>query len=877
MPDTSRFCASCGSSLAQTSSSAATVAIHDTGGPPGSSPSSGSLDEGRFPAGTILANRYRVIGLLGRGGMGEVYRANDLKLSQPVALKFLPESTAQNERILARFHSEVRIARQVSHPNVCRVYDIGEMEGCPYISMEYVAGEDLDSLLHRIGRLSGDKAIEMARSLCAGLAAAHDRGVLHRDLKPANIMIDARGQVLIMDFGLAGLAGQIADGEIRSGTPAYMAPEQLAGKEVSVRSDIYSLGLVLYEMFTGKRAFEDPARRSLPTSASSLVKDIDPAVERLIQRCLAEDPALRPPSVRAVSAGLPGGDQLAAALAAGETPSPDMVAAAGNEAGIPVRTAVVYFTLMLAGLVVAAVLGGKTSIVQKSPLEYSPETLAQKARDLVQTLGYKDRPTDQAHGFAYNSEFQRYAELREPPEVYRAQLAHGQPPLILFWYRQSPRYLQPLNGDSLVSAGDPPPTASGMVAVNLDPQGRLTYFGAVPPQLETVPEPPTPAAPWNALFSAAGLDPATLTPAEPQWLPLVSFDARAAWTASYPHAPGIPMRIEAASWRGKPVSFQVIGPWTRPGRMQPYQASAGVVASEWLSLVVIFALFLIAALLAWRNFGLGRGDIQGASRLAAFVLCCSLVFWLCEAHHMPTTQEYRNFTWALSSALFMACAYWVLYMALEPYIRRRWPQSLISWSRLLGGGVRDPMVGGHLLIGFSLGVWFAIFFFVEDIFFERAGYIPTMVRLNSLLDARRMVGGFSFFLQQSIGIALTLFFLFFLLRALVRKQWLAAACFIILFAGNTMLQSNHPVISGIFTAMQGALAIFTLIRFGVLPMVVGIFVSSLLPEFPVTADFSTWYAGSNIFALASVLALGAWSFHTTLAGRRLFQEGFLDT
>jgi serine/threonine-protein kinase len=877
MPDPSRFCASCGAALAQTGSAAATVAIPESGGSSAPSSSSGSsLDEGRFPAGTMLANRYRVIGLLGRGGMGEVYRANDLKLGQPVALKFLPESTAGNARMLARFHAEVRIARQVSHPNVCRVYDIGELEGCPYISMEYVDGEDLDSLLHRIGRLSGDKAIEMARSLCAGLTAAHDKGVLHRDLKPANIMIDARGQVLIMDFGLAGLAGQIADGEIRSGTPLYMAPEQLAGKEVSVRSDIYSLGLVLYEMFTGRRAFHDPARRSAPASASSLVKDIDPAIERLIQRCLSEEPELRPPSVRAVAAALPGGDQLAAALAAGETPSPDMVAAAGSQEGIPVRSAVVYFALMVAGLVLSAVLGGKTSIVQKSPLEYSSEALAQKARDLVQTLGYPDRPTDHAYGFSYNSDFQRYAETSEPPAVFQAQLAHAQPPLIYFWYRQSPQYLQAVNGDALVSPGDPAPTLSGMVAMNLDPQGRLIYFGAVPPQLEATQEPGAAASDWKALFAAAGLDPATFTSAEPQWLPLHSFDSRAAWTGHYPHAPEIPMRIEAASWRGKPVSFQVIGPWTRAARMQPYQATSGEVASRWLYLVVLFALFVTATLLAWRHFGLGRGDARGASRLAGFVLCCSLVNWLCDAHHVPTTQEYRSFTWALSSALFLAAAYWVLYMALEPYVRRRWPQSLISWSRLLGGGVRDPMVGGHLLIGFSLGVWFSIFFFVEYLFLERYGSIPTMVRLNVLVDARRGIGEFSYFLYQSIGTALTLFFLFFLLRALLRRQWLASAVFILLFASGTTL-GNHPVISGTFTAMQGALAIYTLIRFGVLPMVVGIFVSSLLPEFPVTADFSNWYAGSNIFALVSVLGLGAWSFHAALAGRRLVGEGFLDS
>jgi serine/threonine-protein kinase len=223
----------------------------------------------------------------------------DLKLNQAVALKFLPEATARDPRLLERFHGEVRIARQVSHPNVCRVYDLGEIEGAPFISMEYVDGEDLGSLLRRIGRFPGDKAVEIARKLCAGLAAAHAKGVLHRDLKPANVMIDGRGQVLIMDFGLAAIADQVEGAEVRNGTPAYMAPEQLTGREVTERSDIYSLGLVLYEMFTGKRAFETRDRSAVP-SAASVIKDVDPAVERVIAKCLDPDAAKRPQSALAV-------------------------------------------------------------------------------------------------------------------------------------------------------------------------------------------------------------------------------------------------------------------------------------------------------------------------------------------------------------------------------------------------------------------------------------------------------------------------------------------------------------------------------------------------------------------------------------------------
>src|SRR5215470_6950775 len=306
VPENSRFCLSCGAALA--SDDQATLEFVSSG-PRQAAEASGRAavkklsssgrpsDEGRFLPGRLLAGRYRIIALLGRGGMGEVYRADDLTLGQSVALKFLPEEAVRDEALLERFRNEVRISRRVSHANVCRVYDVGEVDGHTFFTMEYIDGEDLASLLRRIGRLPADKALEISRQLCAGLSAAHAKGVLHRDLKPANIMLDGRGQVVITDFGLAGVAGQIQGVEIRSGTPAYMAPEQLAGDEVSVRSDIYSLGLVLYEIFTGKRAFADAsiASRRTKTEAnlsrpSSVVHDIDPAVERAILRCLEDNP-----------------------------------------------------------------------------------------------------------------------------------------------------------------------------------------------------------------------------------------------------------------------------------------------------------------------------------------------------------------------------------------------------------------------------------------------------------------------------------------------------------------------------------------------------------------------------------------------------------
>ena len=203
----------------------------------------------RGKAKALVFDEYVILDKIGAGGMGQVLKAKHRKMERIVALKFLPETAGENPTRIARFHSEVRIARQVSHPNVCRVYDIGETEGLHFISMEYVDGEDLASLLRRIGRLPPDKGLDIARQLCAGLAAAHARGILHRDLKPANVMLSGEGKVKILDFGLAKawapedsnadlthsptLTAQMTAAGVLLGTAAYMSPEQALGHQPS--------------------------------------------------------------------------------------------------------------------------------------------------------------------------------------------------------------------------------------------------------------------------------------------------------------------------------------------------------------------------------------------------------------------------------------------------------------------------------------------------------------------------------------------------------------------------------------------------------------------------------------------------------------------
>src|SRR5262245_33435137 len=255
-PPGSLFCPACASPLEASSHSPTRTegagnprALGQAIGSSARFASSDPLGPARFLPGTVVAGRYRILSLLGKGGIGEVYRADDLKLGQAVALKFLPREVENNEARLTSLLNEVKLARQISHPNVCRVYDIGEIDGHHFLSMEYVDGEDLANLLRRIGRLPKDKAIQIARQICAGLASAHEQGVIHRDLKPANVTIDGRGKARITDFGLAGFADQLLGAEPRGGTPAYMAPEQSEGKGLSVQTDLYSLGLVLYELF----------------------------------------------------------------------------------------------------------------------------------------------------------------------------------------------------------------------------------------------------------------------------------------------------------------------------------------------------------------------------------------------------------------------------------------------------------------------------------------------------------------------------------------------------------------------------------------------------------------------------------------------------
>jgi serine/threonine-protein kinase len=828
--------------------------------------------------------------MAGRGAMGEVYRAEDLKLSHTVALKFLPESIAQDGAALARFHREVRIARQVSHPNVCRVFDIGEADGLQFLTMEYVDGEDLSTLLRRIGRLPSDKATEIARQMCAGLAAAHDHGVIHRDLKPANVMIDGRGKVRITDFGVAGVAGTFGAEERFAGTPAYMAPEQLAGKDASIQSDIYALGLVLYEVFTGKRAFEATTAAELrrahehtsPTNPSLLVKDIDPLAERVILRCLEKDPAKRPATALQVAAALPGGDPLAAALAAGETPSPEMVAASGETEGL--RPVVAWSLLAGAIVLVAAamLLSGQVMLYRRVPLEKPPEELAGRARDILQSVGYSEPPVDTAIGFYEGKDFLRYIAEHDQRKTRWDHLETG---AFVFWYRGSPR---PLAGEpssdapvmASVWTDDPPLDVSGMTLVRLNLLGRLTQLIVVPPQIEHpagAEVSPHGAPDWAPLFSAAGLDPSKWPLAQPTWTPPVYSDARAAWTGTLAERPEIPMRIEAAAYRGKPVYFELIGPWTHPERMQPYQPAAGQRVFLVIGIVLLLSMLVVSAMLTRRNLRLGRGDRRGAFRLAAFVLAAWMLGVLFATHHVPTIDEFWLVWEGLVFGIAYSCFFWDLYIAMEPYVRRRWPATLVSWSRLLAGDFRDPLVGRDVLAGCLAGA------FVQDLAMlwwfipSWLGYPPPQPLSGGgwlfFPGARETIAALSFnLIFGALLVPLAALFLLFLFRVSLRKEWAASLAWVLFV--TVCLAGVHGSESFLLDLVQililNIVTVFLLRRLGLLCFVVSLAFNGILSNVPLTTQGSAWYAGISLAGILLMAAIAFYGFYTSLGGRPVF-------
>ncbi len=889
-----KFCPECGAALpppadAPTMERETVPAAPDSR--PSSSSSSSSSLHGRFEPGTRLGTRYRVVGLLGRGGMGEVYRADDLELNQSVALKFLPERVARNAADLARLRAEVRTARQIAHPNVCRTYDIAEADGQVFLVMEYVDGEDLASVLRRLGRPSPDKAIEIARQLCLGLGAAHENGVLHRDLKPANIMIDGRGRVRITDFGLAGTAEEIAAEGGVSGTPAYMAPEQRRAGGGSIQSDIFSLGLVLYEIFTGKRVSDmtprpDPSRRaasgdSSVITPSSLVADIDPAVERVILRCLEHDPARRPQSAYAVFGALPGGDPLAAAVAAGETPSPELVANAGVEGSVRplfagIAVAVVIAGFLIVSMLVRPLLGG---------LDRSAQFLSVRADQILTRVTGSEPPPYSAQGFVYATLVPDSASESDSLSVRGAAAAKRPPRAKFYWKRWSPAVMTPTSvHQPRTDLNDPPQVFPGSATVILTSSGRLMALSAVSELSGDSAR--TRGVDWSSIVTAAGHDIATLASSAVPDSFVAQADTMAAWRVSALGDPDTTLAVaalggrlvQAGTYAGKrsvlDLSIQV-----------PRRSASSI--RNWLAATLFAFLPVLGGIfLARRNLKSGRGDVRGALVIGVSVVVLYVVEYLFSVR-VTELGLYRiliEVFWGAPAghALIHGAAMTVAYLALEPYIRRLWPSVLVTWARLVAGRWKDPIVGRDALIGAIAGLglggllFLGVYLSARWRLSDRPLEVPAMVFAQMLSPqgvlaavADNAVTAFLYTtVQYTILVAL---------RFVLRRNTLAVGGLILIMTlvSTDFGQRGWWLTSAVaLVAMSGLMIV--MLRFGFVAALATWFTIGMLSSVPWTTDFGVWFAPQVMLSWVVILAMLGYGFATAVGGRSLLSDPLSD-
>ena len=839
------------------------------------------IDHGQFEPGTVLNDRYRITSLLGRGGMGEVYRADDLRLAQPVALKFIRAALAHDAARLARFHEEVRIARQVSHPNVCRVYDIGECEGRLFLSMEYVDGEDLAASLRRIGRPPEDRAIEITRQLCAALAAAHERGVVHRDLKPANIMLDGAGKVRVMDFGIATAGGEE---QARVGTPAYMAPEQLEGHAATVRSDLYSLGLVLYELFTGRSAvtaapWPESGGRNVHgdiTPPSEIVRAMHPAIERAIMRCLDRQPDRRPSSALAVSALLPGGDRFGVALFAGETPSPEMVAEAGDvDAAYTARAGVLLMVACLALLGLAGWTSDRSTVSGQTEMRKPAPVLAEYARQVRGLAGAAGSAPHEAIGFEYDTGALRwYAAHGGPSENWR-RIGAGKPPVVRFWYRASQSRIDPQNSVGPATPTDPPASTPGDVIVELDAEARLLRFTERPASRMSS-EPARAAPDWPAFFRAAGLDMQTFSIAPSERTPPFFADTVITWHGRAPMWPAETLRVDAASLDGRPLSFVVSGPWTE---WQPPSASVAARVAEIASAAISAGLVLTAVWLAVTNVLGSRADRVGAYRVAVLAFLLQVVRWVLEPSHSsePATEAFRLYM-GLAFGLLFAFVVGGAYLGLEPFVRRHWPRALVGWTRLLTGRFRDPVVGRDLLVGTTIGLLGPVIASSYQLVPYALGWPVPAGWLRSLAPAAGLASVLPlvpFNVNWSLVNALYGMFIMAAMLRAVRSLWIAVPLSVLVFAllgdPSTTIDFGQPRLFALLFLQTLPMAV-VLLRYGLLAGVAAALAGNFTSNAVFTFDPGRMYFPGSIVQAGLIIVLGLVGWR--LARGRSAQSGF---
>jgi hypothetical protein len=675
-----------------------------------------------------------------------------------------------------------------------------------------------------------------------------------------------------------------------AGTLAYMAPERFRGTPATVQSDLYGLGLILYETYTGKAAFKASSVRewerahsdSTPTSPTALAADVEPAVERAILRCLEKDPAKRPASAAQVAAALPGGDPLAAALAAGETPSPELVAASGEEGTLPRWQAWTWLAACLVSLAVVFAIASKVSLANLIPLQ-DPVVLKAKAQSLLHEFGYRDAPVDSFETTYLSDMYTRASSESDPGGWLHLDATTLSGP-IAFVYRHSSRTLLTLSSAPLNWA-NPAPMASDDTLVALDARdGRLILLrrGGLNARTPRA-EPPEATFDWRLLLSAARLDETQFTPLESAASPSpFQFDAHAAWQGQ---SGQLTYRVDAAVYRGRPTYFRLmaVAPDSPPQQNDPAGSLDRTLRRVGQVVVPVLMLVLVVALaaLARHNVRLGRGDRKGARRVATVMLVAAAIGVNIGRRWGPEPAYlWQALSEGQGEPLFTAIAAWLCYLGLEPSVRRRWPRLLVTSTRLLDGRWRDPLVGRSVLVGVAAGVAFfgvqTLPILLAQVF--RLGAFTPFFAWGSLEGPAMFVAGTAYWIDTATLYCLVLVGVLLISRVILRRDvlaWTAVALvtfFVLIYTGYVFV----PVLAAPTAVLGCAIALASMRVGGLLATVIQVSVWSILTSAPLTLDVGRWYVWRSWFVVALVLGLAFWGFRNVLGKQSAFPAGALD-
>jgi serine/threonine-protein kinase len=560
-----------------------------------------------------------------------------------------------------------------------------------------------------------------------------------------------------------------------------------------------------------------------------------------------------------------------------------MVAAAGERGGVRPIVGVACVVAVIVALALYARVNMIGKVSHYDPLEKPPAVLADRAQEILAGIGHDEPFQDSAHGFVTNNRLLFWIGNEDESADRWERIRDARPAGVHFWYRQSPRALLPMSPNGIVTQEDPPPLLPGMAQVLLDTRGRLVSLHIVPPQEEPKSVGETD---WEAVLRVAGLDPDRLERTEPQWVPPVHGDERVAWVGRYTGGDDLEMRFEGTALAGRPVHLRTVGPWTEPFQAIEEEDEPVQRWGEFFLLGVITVVLFGGVFLAIRNVRMGRGDLKSARLLSLGVFFILGARWVLIAPHTGDFNDELNlFLLAVAMQLLVSATVWCFYLALEPYVRKWWPEQLVAWSRVFTGRWRDPLVGRDILVG---GVFFLFLTVPEAVNILAAqasvrplgtpGGYPFM--WFSWLGVEGMLATALSSLMDAIFYGLFFLLCILFLRFLVRSQRAALGVFALavgfVYFMDASANDGNRVIATVIGIGSGLGYSFVLHRFGLLPFIFGFFLRNLTTRFPVVFDGGAWYSGSSAFVVVVIVGLAAYGLWVALAGKSVLRDWLLD-